>query len=444
MATTTVCVDDSKLLALQQKRAHTTSSWVFIDTQPAPLQRPSSAKRSNDPARAELEDAAFEEFAEEAGDFSGASCTTPEMRVWRAAYVRRRLTCIVRGAKAALDGTEAAPAVEDAQRSAIRKKDAPEHGDRTRVQAFMAAQAEQAALNKARAGGTRKSRLIASSFPALRSGHVVWEGPSAGSSSFEYRLHAGALQPGAPRRRAVVDDLASASECRHAIGASMFGMDGLSDPESVDYNGELTLVASPPEQLRPFLGEGGVRLVRLFLARIRDAVRTHFDEDRPLFLSGALLTRLQPPPQRSAAQRQSGGGGTYEYSIAHVDRANVASYDYSAVLYLNSKGGGFEGGDFRFVDATNDEVLEPRAGRCVLFPSGFENLHRVCTVSKGTRYALAAWLTLTEAAADGPVEPAHYVIHDPVPPPSKADAAADAVRLEDLKARLIASGGCSG
>ena len=182
----------------------------------------------------------------------------------------------------------------------------------------------------------------------------------------------------------------------------MFGMDGLSDPESVDYNGELTLVASPPEQLRPFLGEGGVRLVRLFLARIRDAVRTHFDEDRPLFLSGALLTRLQPPPQRSAAQRQSGGGGTYEYSIAHVDRANVASYDYSAVLYLNSKGGGFEGGDFRFVDATNDEVLEPRAGRCVLFPSGFENLHRVCAVSKGTRYALAAWLTLTEAAADGP------------------------------------------
>ena len=31
-----------------------------------------------------------------------------------------------------------------------------------------------------------------------------------------------------------------------------------------------------------------------------------------------------------------------------------------------------------------------------------------------------------------------------LPPPSKADAAADAVRLEDLKARLIAAGGCSG
>ena len=25
----------------------------------------------------------------------------------------------------------------------------------------------------------------------------------------------------------------------------------------------------------------------------------------------------------------------YEYSVAHVDRANVASYDYSAVRYLN-------------------------------------------------------------------------------------------------------------
>ena len=42
----------------------------------------------------------------------------------------------------------------------------------------------------------------------------------------------------------------------------------------------------------------------------------------------------------------------------------------------------------------------------------------------------------------GPVHLAHYAIHDPVPPPSKADAEAEARRLEDLKARLIAAGGC--
>ena len=88
--------------------------------------------------------------------------------------------------------------------------------------------------------------------------------------------------------------------------------------------------------------------------------------------------------------------------------------------------------------------MEPRAGRCVLFPSGFEHLHRVCTVTAGSRYALAVWFTLAAAAAEGRAQPAHYTLHSPAPPPSREDEAADATRLEDLKARLIAAGGCSG
>ena len=68
----------------------------------------------------------------------------------------------------------------------------------------------------------------------------------------------------------------------------------------------------------------------------------------------------------------------------------------------------------------------------------------MCDVSGGHRYALAAWLTLTESAADGQVLAAPYTLHDPVPPPSSEDEAADATRLEDLKARLIAAGGCTG
>ena len=163
-----------------------------------------------------------------------------------------------------------------------------------------------------------------------------------------------------PRRRALVDGLASMGECRHAIGAAVLGMDGLTDPESPRYNGETTLVASPPERLAPFLGEGGVRLVRLLLWRVERAVRAHLGETRPLFLSGALLTRLQPPPPRAAA---AAAGDSYAYSVAHVDRANVASYDYSAVLYLNGKGsdGDLDGGDFCFVYDAGDEVVEPRA-----------------------------------------------------------------------------------
>ena len=126
--------------------------------------------------------------------------------------------------------------------------------------------------------------------------------------------------------------------------------------------------------------------------------------------------------------------------MAHVDRANVASYDYSAVLYLNSQGEGFEGGDFCFIDAEGDEVLEPRAGRCVLFSSGFEHLHRVDMVRRGSRFALAAWFTLTaeaaEAADGGPLRPARYAVVDPVPPPTAAEVAADQTSIDGLRARI--------
>ena len=70
----------------------------------------------------------------------------------------------------------------------------------------------------------------------------------------------------------------------------------------------------------------------LLVGRVTAALRSHWSEERPLYLAGALLTRLQPPPPPCGARAR---GERYEYSVAHVDRANVASYDYSAVLYLN-------------------------------------------------------------------------------------------------------------
>ena len=162
----------------------------------------------------------------------------------------------------------------------------------------------------------------------------------------------------------------------------------------------------------------------------------------------------------------------------HVDRANISSYDYSAVLYLNTQSrgkptwtpnprivahvwalptrlcpvrrpspqgytsngtteprvpmhtcarvlfvspmcplcvpyvspicvAGFAGGDFAFVDEGGDEVIEPRAGRCLLFTAGFEHLHRVGAVTKGNRFVLASWFTLSATAGDA-LQPAHY------------------------------------
>ena len=72
----------------------------------------------------------------------------------------------------------------------------------------------------------------------------------------------------------------------------------------------------------------------------------------------------------------------------------------------------------------------------MLFASGFEQLHRVCPVSAGNRFALAAWFTLTASASDGPVAPAHYAVHDLVPPPSTEDTKAAAVNIDELRAAV--------
>ena len=72
---------------------------------------------------------------------------------------------------------------------------------------------------------------------------------------------------------------------------------------------------------------------------------------------------------------------------------------------------GFEGGDFAFVDEGMDEVIEPRMGRLLLFASGFEHLHRVGHVTRGTRMVLAQWFTLNPSAGHvvSPANFDHYV-----------------------------------
>ena len=95
----------------------------------------------------------------------------------------------------------------------------------------------------------------------------------------------------------------------------------------------------------------------------------------------------------------------------------MASYDYSAVLYLNCKGNGFEGGDFVFVDDKEDQVVQPRTGRLLLFASGFEHLHRVAHVTSGNRFVLASWYSLSPSAGEA-LLPACYELGEtaPIPP----------------------------
>lgn len=203
------------------------------------------------------------------------------------------------------------------------------------------------------------------------------------------------------RRRAVLDDIATSRECALAIGIAAAGMG-----DDVGIGGETILIANPPSSLQRSLGEVASRLVAIFTWRLQERVRSELGEERPLYLAGALLAQTQPRGKSSAAAGSSDG---YDPNSAHVDRANVSSYDYSAVLYLNTQSDAFEGGDFAFVDEAVDEVVQPRTGRCVLFPSGFEHLHRVGEVISGSRVVLACWFTLTASAGDA-LLPAHYTM----------------------------------
>ena len=103
----------------------------------------------------------------------------------------------------------------------------------------------------------------------------------------------------------------------------------------------------------------------------------------------------------------------HRYWNPHADKANRASYDYSALLYLNShcsngaEAGAsatvcdyedtaqpqFDGGEFVWLDLARDHVVQPRAGRLVYFTGGLENLHRLREVSAGTRYVIGMWFT---------------------------------------------------
>jgi predicted 2-oxoglutarate/Fe(II)-dependent dioxygenase YbiX len=90
----------------------------------------------------------------------------------------------------------------------------------------------------------------------------------------------------------------------------------------------------------------------------------------------------------------------FRYWNAHVDKANIASYDYSALLYLTTGGGvDFLGGDFAFIDPGVDRIVEPVAGRLLTFTSGLENLHQVRRVTHGARFVLAMWFTCSAERA---------------------------------------------
>ena len=154
--------------------------------------------------------------------------------------------------------------------------------------------------------------------------------------------------------------------------------------------GERIISADSRRTLDAVVGE----TVTLKLEGLRERLRAHVQDavgsGARLFEAGAIVSWLTPPGP--GLQAASAAQGAYVYWNAHCDKANNFDYDHSVLLYLNTGGGvDFDGGDLVFMDDGVDYHLTPRAGRCVLFDSTEDNIHRVQPVASGHRFLFSAW-----------------------------------------------------
>ena len=242
-------------------------------------------------------------------------------------------------------------------------------------------QAAQRSLKRARLGRTREVEVLA-------------------SASREYDE---AVQ--AAPRRVVVDGFLSRTEVNLLRGAAaralaaMFGAEPTGDAAT---DASLPLLA-PGLAAPELLGDRAASLAHDIADRAASTARGHgFGSE--LGIAGSLLSRLRAPRCGAVEFNPTGSElGVHGYWAPHVDKANVESYDVSAVMYLASAGEHFEGGEFAFIDETADRLVEARAGRLLLFDSeddqrgALHNLHQVRpVVGEGQRLALSVWFTRGE------------------------------------------------
>ena len=240
--------------------------------------------------------------------------------------------------------------------------------------------------------------------------------------------------PSAPSfcRRIVRDSFAALSYCTQLREATERAMVNLF------HRGGSTSLAPVHGKSAERLGVKGSSIFNLLLNKVRLQIMQDFGLD-VLYNSGALLTRLVGEEEVAADEWEMERG--HVYWNAHVDKANIATYDYSALLYLNEFGTDFEGGEFEFVDDDANRMVQPRAGRLILFTSGPENLHRVRRVVSGTRYVLAMWFTCSQQHQYSDDEPDE--IHSKARretysnAPSQADAAVAGAEEELSVMRLV-------
>lgn len=149
----------------------------------------------------------------------------------------------------------------------------------------------------------------------------------------------------------------------------------------------------------------GEVLSRLMIYKTRLQIMEYYGEEE-LYESGSVITRISCASNTHTVPTDE----PIHYACLHVDKANIGSYDYSALIYLSDYGLDFQGGKFAFCEDEVAKLVEPRKGRLIAFTSGPENLHQVRPVTQGKRYVLAMWFTKDkslglEVSAAGSVRP---------------------------------------
>eukprot|EP00966_Prymnesium_polylepis_P249065 5758602-Prymnesium_polylepis.1 len=216
--------------------------------------------------------------------------------------------------------------------------------------------------------------------------------------------------------RIVLDEFASAEECDQLLSACASLM-----PSQRNLEGTLTLDQSAEARnVRATL-----HLLRL-VERMRRVIAREFALPlEALSPDSAFVSRIP-----CDAERES-------YGRLHADESSNDSFHYSAVAYLSTQGESFDGGDFVFSDPAGEREacsssspapadplqacavegsrrltrLAPSQGRAVCFSSGWENLHYVDQVSKGTRVSVPMFFTTHPRGGGGDGYVAHLLSH---------------------------------
>ena len=230
--------------------------------------------------------------------------------------------------------------------------------------------------------------------------------------------------------RVVRDGFLTRAEQEALIGVVERAMRGLF------HQGAQTSFAPDAASAAKQMGATGVALYQDAMRRVLAAVTADFGLPA-LYSAGSLFTRIWADDVIPDDGMNVDPG--HRYYNAHVDKANRASYDYSALLYLNTHcvGAGcdyantaqpnFAGGLFAWLGEERDQAVEPVGGRLLTFTGGLENPHQLTKVERGTRYVIGMWFTCHEELkyVDDDAAPRAKDDPPPVPPRRHKPAAAD-------------------